>query len=361
MNRYQWLFSCFSVVFLSGCDQKSASEDLPRPILSMTAKLEQTQNMHLPGTVQARFESELAFQTMGRVISRYVDVGDLVHEGDVLAELDPLTLQLGVFSAEANLRDAVARQDIAVLTEKRRRALVSANAMSAENLELAEQEMNSAQSAVVQAKARLEKAREQLGYTKLRARFDGVISDVSVEAGQTVTAGQTTLRLSQQGLRDVVVDIPETQLADLHLGSRFDVSLQIDNTIHAVGTLREIAPETDASTRTRRLKIGIDGAPAQFRLGSMVTATPVKIDQSHDAIVLPATAIRQQEGGFSVWIIDPTAKTVSLRAVEIEAIQTGTPYVRIASGLHEGEDVAIAGVNVLTPGQKVRIERKPNQ
>lgn len=361
MLHYRLLLPAVAaVLLLSGCDRRSDAEVLVRPVLSVEVKTAQRQSARLAGTVQARVESELAFQTLGRVISRKVEVGDIVRKGDVLAEIDPLTLQLAVASAEAELRDAQARLENAALTAKRRRALSAANAMSIENLEMAEQALSSAQAAVAQARARLDKAREQLGYTRLTARFDGVITAVSVEIGQTVTAGQTAMRLARLQQRDVVVDMPESQVAGLRLGNRFDISLQIDDAVSVAGVLREITPQADASTRTRRLKIGIDDAPVQFRLGTVVAAALAEASASRSAMLLPVTAIRRQKEERYVWVIAPSTKTVSLRAVQIEAIPGEASHVRVLDGLSEGEEVAVAGVNVLTPGQMVRIERTPN-
>ncbi|HDX8866163.1 TPA: efflux RND transporter periplasmic adaptor subunit [Klebsiella michiganensis] len=359
-NRHIHIFVMAALYLLTGCDEPAHTDSPVRPVLSMTVRMMNSEPPRLAGTVEAKVESGLSFQTLGRVISRRVEVGDSVRNGDVLAELDPLTLQLAVASAEADLRNARARMENALLTEKRRRALTASDAMSQENLEMAEEASSSARTAVAQAEARLVKALEQSGYTKLTARFDGIVTGVSVEKGQIVPAGQTAIRLARPEQRDVIVDMPGEQAATLRTGSRFSILLQADETIKTPGELREISPQADASTRTRRLKISIDGASDVFRLGTVVTVIPMETRASANTVLLPDTAIRMQDQQPFVWVVSPSDQRVSLRAVKTEVIQNGVSQIRVVDGLHEGEEVAIAGVNVLKPGQKVRIERTTN-
>ncbi|TIP86821.1 MAG: biotin/lipoyl-binding protein, partial [Mesorhizobium sp.] len=128
------------LLLVSGCDQSPAAKAAsPRPVNVITAKPEQPPVLGFAGVVQARVETDLAFRALGRVISRSVDVGDLVHRGDVVAELDPLALQLAVTSAEADLRNAQAQLENATATEKRKRNLASANTGSVADSEVAEQ------------------------------------------------------------------------------------------------------------------------------------------------------------------------------------------------------------------------------
>ena len=77
----------------------------------------------------------------------------------------------------------------------------------------------------------------------------------------------------------MVVDVPEAHFRSVRLGDRFDIALQLDDTLRTSGILREIGPQADAGTRTHRLKIAIDKAPDVFRLGSVVSATPPRTQQ----------------------------------------------------------------------------------
>ncbi len=349
-----------SVSLLAGCDQSSVAgeETAPRPVKVVMAAAEQDKIVSLPGVVRARIETDLAFRTLGRMVSRKVDVGDLVHKGDVLAEIDPLTLQLAVKSAEADLRNAQAQWANAATTETRKRRLLQSNAASIADHDLAEQQLKSATANVAKATASLAKAREQLGYAELKAEFDGVVTATSAEMGQTVSAGQPVLKLARLEQRDVVVDVPEAQFSNMRLGDRFNVALQLDGRIQATGVVREIAPQADPNTRTYRLKIAIDQAPDIFRLGAVVTATPL-VGERKQAIALPLSAIRHKDGASQVWVVDRATAQVALRPVELEGPGSAPRSVLVQSGLREGEEIVIAGVDELTDGQKVQLGQEP--
>ncbi len=349
-----------SVSLLASCDQNSVAgqEPAPRPVKVVMAAAEQDKIASLPGVVRARIETDLAFRTLGRMVSRKVEVGDLVHKGDVLAEIDPLTLQLAVKSAQAELRNAQAQFENATTTELRKRKLVQNSAASIADYDLAEQQLKSAAANVAKATASLAKSHEQLGYAQLRAEFDGVVTATSAETGQTISAGQPILKLARLEQRDVIVDVPEAQFNRVRLDDRFNVDLQLDNRIQATGVVREIAPQADPNTRTYRLKIGIDRAPDIFRLGAVVTATPLVADKKN-AITLPLSAIRHEEGTSQVWVVDRATSQVALRPVELDGPASAPRSVLVQAGLREGEEIVIAGVDELTDGQKVQFSQEP--
>ena len=344
-----------SISFLAGCEQSSSAADeaSPRPVKSVTAKVERQGLESLPGVVRARVATDLAFRTLGQIVSRKVDVGDLVRRGDVVAEIDSLSLRLAVRSAEANLRDAQAQLENAALTEGRKRTLAHKSASSVAARELAEQQLKSAEANVAKETASLAKAQEQLGYAELRAEFDGVVTATYAEAGQTVSTGQPVLKLARLEQRDVVVDVPEAQFRSARLNDKFSIALQLDGAVQAVGVVREITPQADSNTRTHRLKVAIDRAPEVFRLGAVVTATPL-VEGRKRAVALRSSAVSDRDGAIHVWVVDQSTGTVSPRPVQLESQASGSRWVRVLSGLQEGEEVVVAGVDELAEGQKVK-------
>ncbi|WP_426129062.1 efflux RND transporter periplasmic adaptor subunit [Pararhizobium sp. PWRC1-1] len=361
LNRiYTSLPLLLSVALLAGCDQNSVAgeQTAPRPVKVVTAAAEQDKVASSPGVVRARIETDLAFRTLGRMVSRKVNVGDLVHKGDVLAEIDPLTLLLAVRSAEAELRNAQAELENAATNEARKRRLVLSKAVSIADHDLAEQQLKSATANAAKATASLAKAHEQLGYSELKAEFDGVVTATSTEMGQTVSAGQPILKLARLEQRDVVVDVPEAQFSNIRVDDRFSVALQLDSRIQSIGVVREISPQADTNTRTYRLKIAIDQSPDIFRLGAVVTATPLA-EEKKRTIALPLSAIRHEGGASQVWVLDRSTAQVALRAVELDGPASDARSVLVQSGLREGEEIVIAGVDELTDGQKVKLGQEP--
>ncbi|HEY0276387.1 MAG TPA: efflux RND transporter periplasmic adaptor subunit [Paenirhodobacter sp.] len=354
------LFDVFRVLVVStvlvicGCKPDQAVPPGPRPVMSVVVMARPVAGTTFPGTVQARVESNLAFRTLGRITARSVEAGDLVHKDEIVAQIDPLSLQLAVASAEADLRNAQATLENAQITERRKRGLADRNAGSVSDLEIAEQGLKSAEATVSRSQATLDKSREQLGYAQLRAEFDGVVTAVAAETGQTVTAGQSVLTVARLEQRDAVIDVSAATLATLRPGARFNVVLQLEDTIGVQGTLREIGPQADTTTRTHRLKISLDDAPDAFRLGSVVTATLIDAAAAR-SILVPPTAIQRRDDTDYVWIINRDSQTVSRKEVQIDTTASTDAAVYVLRGLTDGNEVVVAGLNDLSDGQPIKL------
>jgi membrane fusion protein, multidrug efflux system len=333
--------------------QQTAEPEL-RPVLWAEAKAEHAGLLDFAGTIQPRVGADLAFRTLGRVIARNVKVGDIVKKGDVLMALDPLALEFSLRGAEAAVRSAQASLDNAQANATRKQTLVSSNSVSQADVELAQQSLISAQANRDKARASLDKAREQLGYATLNADFDGAITATSANVGQTVALGQTVLSLARLDQRDAVVDVPEALVGPIRSTPEIAVELQLDPTVTALGTLREIAPEADAATRTYRVKIAIDNAPKSFRLGSVVTIR-FSTEDGTEVIRVPSSAVFHADGKDYVWRIDDAGKTLRLTELRIDSQTARAPLVRVLSGLARGDKIVAAGVDQLKDGQAVKL------
>ncbi|RXT55952.1 efflux transporter periplasmic adaptor subunit [Bosea sp. Tri-44] len=342
-----------SVALLAGCkDEQHGKVQPPRPVLSVVATPQAARTLGFAGTVEPRYKSDIGFQVLGRIVSRDVNVGDVVKQGDRLARLDPVAYELAVRSAQADLASATARLENAAATEARQRKLLSQDISNQAQFDAATQVQESALAGITRAKAELEKAEEQLSYTELRADFDGVVTTVAAELGQVVQPGQTVVSVARPEIREAVVDLPESIGRDLKAQARFDIALQVDPSVRTAGSVREIAPQADPATRTRRVRITLDSPAAKsFRLGTTITATVTT--QASPGIELPITAVLERDGKTMVWVVNPATRTVSTEDVTIAARERS--FVRILDGLTAGSRVVTAGVNSLTPGQTVKI------
>ena len=218
----------------------------------------------------------------------------------------------------------------------------------------ARESRETAEAGVTSAKANLDKAEEQLGYTELRADFDGVVTATAAELGQVVQPGQTVVTVARPDIREAVVDLPDSIGRELKPGDRLDIALQVDPSVQAAGSVREIAPQADPTTRTLRVRITLASPPESFRLGTTITATVTT--QAAPGIELPASALLERDGKTMVWVVDPATRTVSTRDVTIAARDGSS--VRVLDGLTSGTRVITAGVHSLTPSQTVKIARR---
>jgi RND family efflux transporter MFP subunit len=322
-----------------------------RPALTVVAQRETGAPSAFAGAIEPRYSSILAFRVVGRVIARDVNVGDIVHENDRLAALDPLPYDLAVNNARAGLADAEAQSANAAAAEKRLQALFEQSEVPTQEIEAAQQAREAAEAAVTRGRSSVEIALQQRSYTELTAEYDGVVTDVDTEVGQVVTPGQPVMTIARPDVREAVIDAPDDVAAGLQAGGPFEIALPSAPSQRISGRVREIAPRVDPLTRSRRVKIALDNPPADFRLGTTIAAYAPA--QSTGRIKIPATALFERDGKLRVWIVDPASKTVGLREVNVVSQDGGT--AEVSAGIEPGDRVVIAGVNSLEAGQSVRI------
>ncbi len=303
----------------------------------------------LTGDIQAQAQVNVAFRTNGKVAERRVEVGDHVAADQVLAVLEPLTQQANLDNAKAALNSTEALLTQAKMSFERQKQLLAGGFTTRSTYDNAEQELRTTQAAVDSARAALGTVQEQFAYTELRAGVAGIVTSRSFEAGQVVQSGQTVLVLAQDGPRDAVFNVYESLLAQKPADSTIAVALQADPTITATGTVREVSPTVDSASGTVRVKIGLRATPPAMGLGAVVVGRGRFAP--HDTVVLPWSALYRYDGHPAVWIFDPGARTVSVRAVEIDRF--GPDIIALKRGVEPGERVVVAGIQFLRPGQTV--------
>ena len=148
---------------------------------------------------------------------------------------------------------------------------------------------------------------------------------------------------------------PSAQLGDqLPSDVVFKVASQLEPEINTTATVRELEPQAESTTRTRRARLTLADTPAAFRLGTAISVTLSSAIKPR--IELPATAVQEVDGKTQIWIIDMQNQTVSPRAVNIVSRSNGS--VVLDGGVNNGDRVVTAGVNSLKPGQKIKVDKE---
>jgi multidrug efflux system membrane fusion protein len=167
-----------------------------------------------------------------------------------------------------------------------------------------------------------------------------------------VAAGQTVMKLARTDEKEVVISIAENRLADLNVAREITVTLWADPSKTYRGKVREVSPSADPVTRTYAARISILDADPGVSLG-MTANVYLKGIQRGAAMLLPATALFQDDGKPAVWVVDPATSQVKL--VRVEVGEYVEDKVAILSGLKPLDIVVRAGVHKLFAGEKVRI------
>ena len=354
-----WLHALLAVLLavnLSGCGQQKQSTEKPQLVKTTQVGEEHADSTAgtYSGTVKGRYESNLSFQVGGRITTRNVQLGSVVHHGDVLMTINPQDIAQSVNQAQAQVSSAQAQLQLAQSNLARYQQLFNEDAVSAAVLDQYQTSYNQAQAQYNQAVAAQQAQQNQLSYTQLTADADGVISHVSGEIGQVVGAGQTVLTLVHAGDLEVQINVPENRVVDFPIGKEVGISFWALQGQTTNGVVREVSPMADAASRTYTVCVTVPNPPAGMQLGMTASVT----NQSETAAdttecVLPLSAIYQTGDTPNVWIVGKD-KTLSLKAVTVSDFGDNTVKV---TGLSQGDVVVTAGVHMLSEGETVWTER----
>ena len=325
-------------------------EPPPRPIkiFRLEGNLGDTRPDY-PGRIKAVKVVELAFEVEGRIIDWNVEEGQRVKEGQILSRLDPRDYQAQVEAARARLRLAEAEY-------RRESKLFASGSGTQRDLDVATRSRDV-------SRAELRISQKALEDTKLRAIFDGVIARKLVTDFRNVAAREPVLLLQDESVMEVVVDVPERDLA----GTRRKVTLDEFNErakpmveLSALPgrqfpvELTELATAADPNTRTFRATFSM-AKPEDIGVLAGMTArlvlTGLQTTGPEDFLLPVGAVVADSEAEPFVWRVDEESMTVSKQPVAAGAV-SGDRIV-IESGLEGGEAVAMSGVHMLTEGMEV--------
>ncbi len=304
------------------------------------------------GEVRGRYESQLAFQVNGKIVKRNVQLGSAVNAGDVLMQIDAKDVVQTVNNYSAQVYSAESQLQLAASNLKRFRELLEGGAISQSQYDQYANAYNVAAAGVRQTQAQYTQGANQLDYTLLTADKPGVVSGLSAEIGQVVSAGQVIVTVVQDDEREVEISVPENRIEELRKAERMQVSFWALPNATVDGKVREISPMADQTTRTFKVRISLINPPPEMRLG--MTATVSLADgASQPTIYIPISAVYQTGNTTpAVWV-------VADGIVTLRSIQTGNygknDTVQIVGGLRQGDRIVTAGVHKLTEGQQVSI------
>lgn len=356
-RRTAWMLLGVSTFLLASCGGDAAPDEAPRPVLVTHPVAADQTATAFAGEVRAREESPLSFRVGGKLVERKVEVGDHVRRGQVLAVLDPGDLQAQARAAQAQLAAAEAELGRARADQARFARLANDQLVSRSTLDAQNAAATAAQGQVSAARAELEVARNQAGYSQLRATRDGVIAARNAEAGQVVAAGQTVFSLAADGVREIAIALPEAMVSSVSVGQPVQIEAWSRPGNRWNGRIREISPAADPASRTFAARVTVDAPAGAIELGQ--SARVYLPGHGNGGLSVPLSALQRQNGGSAVFVVDDRNSTVKLRPVQTGAF--GEDRVPVKSGLAASDWVVAAGGHLLRDGQKVQPVDRDNR
>ncbi|MEO8013378.1 MAG: efflux RND transporter periplasmic adaptor subunit [Polaromonas sp.] len=333
------------------------------------------------GTVEARRSWMVGPTVAGRVLSVKVDVGDAVKAGQLLAEMDPVDLDQRLSALDASLaragstqaatqaqvRDATARRELAVINARRNQDLAAQNFISAGALEARMQEKVSADATLQAAQANLsgtgqditrlraERAAlaQQRGNVRLQAPADGVVTSRDAEAGSTVVAGQPVLRLIDPASLWVRLRVDQGRSAGLAPGLKASIVLRSRPRTPLAGQVARVELLADSVTEERIAQVAFAAAAGTSgaSVGELAEVT-LQLPETPTSLLLPNASIQRQQGQAGVWRLEggkPVFTPVQLGTHSLDG------QVQVLGGVKAGDEVVVYSQKALSAGARVQV------
>lgn len=329
---------------LSGCgDPTSVPEkEVIRPAYVAEARAGSPDGLAFTGEVRAIRRAELAFAASGRVTRVMVEPGDVVRQGQVLAELDVLPLKAQLDSATAELQRGEAQLREVRQRLDRLRIAQKSDAVGAAELGSTQAELESARSAVQGARAHREAADWSLRQATLRAPFAGVVGARAIEPGQAGGPGVTAISIDGAG-RELSLLVPES----LTLRPGQPVSLHDGRTRLASKVLR-IGGRLEAGG-VRRVFVAV---PDDAAVGSTWSATLDTAAGQTAWIPLRAVLPGKEAGTGSALRLAKDGRTTEQVTLKLGALRGD--WIEVTGGLAAGERIVVAGATAIRPGTRIK-------
>lgn len=323
------------------------------------------------GRLQPRDFVDVGAQVSGQLDRLHVEVGDMVEQGDLLAEIDPTLLEADVESSQAQfrnqqaiLREREAQFELARLNYERQERLQAASLTAEELVETARAGMQQAQAQVDSIRAQMEQtqsslraAEANLNYTRIFAPMTGTVVTVEARRGQTLNAAQTTptiLTIADLTEMTVQAQVSEADIGRLEIGMPVYFTTMGNRQRRYYGELRLIEPTPEVENNVVLYNALFEVPNDERRLMTQMTTNVFFVTEAaRDVVTIPVGAVQSdREGSF----VERLASDGSRQRVRIETGLSDRVNVEVKEGLSAGSTVVlpIAGVSMMGGGRSPR-------
>ncbi len=328
-------------LLFTGCGKKHSEAARGQTLPTLTVRVQPVESLKrlatedVVGTVRPKRSASLSAKVSGTVAQMLVSPGQSVKAGQLLVEIDAREIQSRLDQAQAVREQA--QKDIERFTK-----LLAQNTVT-------KQEFDATQSRFRVAEAAAAEAQTMLGYTRVTAPFDGIVTAKRADVGDLAAPGKPLLEIEDPAAPRLEADLPETLLAKIKLGDKLAVHLS-SAAVSLDATVSEISPAADPVSRTFRVKLDLPAAEG-VRSGQFGrVAVPVA---EVSAMRVPSSAVVLR-GQMEITFVVESGKA------RMRLVKTGKHLgaeVEVVSGLRAGEQIVVEGADQLLDGQPLEVKR----
>lgn len=342
----------------AACSRQSANADPadqgvsigPENIAVVATKQIQTGPL-ISGSLDADQQAVVRAEVAGAVLQTYVEPGQRVRTGDLLARLDDTAVRDQMLFAKSAVSTAQNAADIAQHNLERSEALIKVGAISDRDMETARNGAMSAQTQLDNAKAVYANAQKNLDKTSVRAPFDGVVSDRSVSGGDYVRPGDAVATVVNPASMRLVASVPASAVTELKLGMPVNFEVTGYPGRSFVGAISRIDPTADPTTRQVRILAKLPNAGNSLVAGLFASGRVAT--ETRRSPVVPISAVNQQ--GLRPSVMALRQGKVTRVTVELGIQDDVAETVEILKGLTAGDTILVGAARGLTPDTPVKV------
>lgn len=291
------------------------------------------------GAIEAVDKADVAFMVPGRVIAVDAEDGAMVRQGQLLARLEPADYEKNLAIAEAQLGEVQARH-------ARLSRLHEAGSLT-------DTDFDKIDAALKQATSASELARRQLGYTELRAPFDGWIVKRGIAPGVVTAAGAPVFTVFSPGPVWAHLGVSEAEIGQVRIGQTTAVQVPATRSAAQPGVVEAILPNADPLSRAFTVKVRLENQDGSLRHGNVVVGQ-ILIGEARRAVTVPPQVVQKNpDGSLFVWLIDTSRQVAVRQLVEVGALRA--TEVEITAGLKEGDRIVLNVPHTLFEGARLNL------
>lgn len=305
----------------------------------------------ISGTLAADREARLRAEVAGAVLQTFVDAGQPVSAGTVLARIDDAAVRDAAISARSAVTQATVAAQQAEKELQRARSLAAAGAIAERDVEGAERANLAAQAGLADAKARLASAEKNLRNTQVRAPFGGIVAEKTVSPGDIVSPGSAMFTVIDPRSLRVDASVPAVALGDVRIGA--PVTFKVNGADRELtGRITRIAPMVNAQTKQVAIQASVPNNAGVLVAGLFVDGRVSA--QKRLGVLVPELAVDQTGG------VVPSVMRLKGGKVEKVDVQLGlrdeeAERIEITSGLAAGDTVLLGAARGISVGVAVTV------
>ena len=298
------------------------------------------------GTVVSRNNSQLAAEVSGRLVS-LAELGSRVKKGEVIAQIDDQTLRIQLREDRASVENAQSRLEFLESEVSRKTSLAKRNLSAITDLDETVSRRDVAKGDLTVAESKLAQTEQQLGYTKLKAPFDGLVAERLRSQGEFVNNGTPIIRLVETENLEASVFAPITAYRFLTKASSLAMESPLGN---AMAPIKALIPV--AGSRSHLMEIRLDLSKTDWPVGLSIKVA-VANGAAKEVLAVPRDALVLRREGISIFRINSEN---SAEQINVTLGMSQDELVEVIGDVNPGDRIVIRGAETLRPGQAVQIK-----